>query len=56
MGNELKCKNCVYCWQDEDEDFPSCHCEKTSIYNVPPCEEEEYDEYDEEYDEYDEEF
>lgn len=21
----MKCKDCVYCWQDDDDDFPQCH-------------------------------
>lgn len=33
--------NCGYYWQEEGEDFPSCHCEDGW---PAPCEEEPYDE------------
>ena len=38
----MKCANCVLCWADEGENFPSCHADP----NWPaPC---EYDDYEEE--------
>ena len=38
----MKCANCVLCWQDEGEDFPSCHADPNWS---APC---EYDDYEEE--------
>lgn len=23
----MKCADCMYCWQDENDDFPRCHYE-----------------------------
>lgn len=43
MMNECEVRNCGYWYQDEYEEYPSCH------YNDPrfpaPCEEEEEEEY-----------
>lgn len=33
---KMKCKDCNYWWQDEDEDFPQCHCPED--IPVAPCE------------------
>ena len=34
----MKCgDNCCYWWQDEDEDFPSCHFDQNSPWPAP-CE------------------
>ncbi len=32
----MKCKDCFYWWQDEDDDFPQCHCPED--IPVAPCE------------------
>ena len=32
----MKCKDCPYCWQDEDEKFPSCKYPYNDGY--VPCE------------------
>lgn len=37
----MKCADCGYCWQDEDEDYPRCHFEGY----IAPCEYEEEDSY-----------
>lgn len=34
----MKCAECNYYWTDEDEEYPSCHCEETAF---APCEEDE---------------
>lgn len=36
----MKCTECMYCWQAEDDDFPICHCPENDI---APCEYEEDD-------------
>lgn len=28
--NSTRCYCCGYCWQDEDEDYPSCHFDHDS--------------------------
>lgn len=36
----MKCAECLYWWQDEDEEYPSCHANP----NFPtPCEEEDFE-------------
>lgn len=40
----MKCAECGYCWQAEDEEYPTCHFEGPEGW--APCEQEEYeDEY-----------
>ena len=39
----MKCKDCCYCWQDEDDDFPRCHWEIRCPGDIPPCEEEDWE-------------
>jgi hypothetical protein len=34
--DNMKCKDCFYWWQDEDDDFPQCHCPED--IPVAPCE------------------
>lgn len=44
----MKCSECNYCWQDENDDYPRCHFEG---WWAPPCEENDYvsdDDYEEE--------
>lgn len=44
----MKCIDCNYCWQDENDDYPRCHFEG---WWTPPCEENDYvsdDDYEEE--------
>lgn len=44
----LECKECPYCWHDLDENgdvisrFPYCHWESRCPGDLPPCEEEDY--------------
>lgn len=33
----MKCADCSFCWQGENDDFPCCHCEEDA-----PCEEDDY--------------
>jgi hypothetical protein len=40
----MKCAECGYYWQEEDERFPCCHFEGPNGW--APCEQEEYDEED----------
>lgn len=39
----MKCKDCVYYWQDKEDLYPICHCRDGWL---APC---EYDDYDDEY-------
>lgn len=40
--------NCGYYWQDEDEDYPRCHCPDDGF--PAPCEyEDDWDDYDRDY-------
>lgn len=34
----MKCKDCAYYWQDDDDDFPQCHFEKLGEWDTAPCE------------------
>ena len=34
----MTCKNCVYCWKAEDDDFACCHYEKIANWDLAPCE------------------
>ena len=45
MKNELKCKDCPYCWWEEGDwsDYPTCHWTVKAPGDKAPC---EYDEYD----------
>lgn len=36
----MKCSDCAYYWQDDNEEYPRCHCGGTWLDN-PPCEEED---------------
>lgn len=41
----MRCKDCVFCWKDEDEDYPSCKFEVRTVWDIPPCEyENDYEE------------
>lgn len=42
MARHLSCadSNCVYYWQDEDEDYPTCHYDGS--FNAP-CEEDDWE-------------
>ena len=41
----MRCKDCVFCWKDEDEDYPSCKFEVRTAWDIPPCEyEDNYEE------------
>lgn len=33
-----RCQSCGYHWQDEDEDFPTCHFESMGPWDPAPCE------------------
>ena len=44
-GNHMRCKDCVFCWKNEDEDYPSCKFEVRTVWDIPPCEyEDDYEE------------
>lgn len=34
----MRCKECPYCWQDDDENFPTCHFESQGEWDKAPCE------------------
>ena len=34
----MRCKDCVFCWKDEDEKYPSCKFEVRTVWDIPPCE------------------
>lgn len=40
----MKCSECNYCWQDENDKFPRCHYEG----DLAPCEELDEEDYEEE--------
>lgn len=43
----MKCEECCYYWQDENEDCPRCQWESICFGDIVPCEyEEEEDVYD----------
>lgn len=37
----MKCKDCAYYWQDDDDDFPQCHFVKLGRWDEAPCEDDE---------------
>lgn len=41
MANDLTCKECVFCWKDDEDNFPCCHFERRTSWDVAPCEQEE---------------
>ena len=41
----MRCKDCVFCWRGEDEKYPSCKFEARTVWDIPPCEYEEHEEY-----------
>lgn len=47
----MNCKECCYWWKNEDEAYPGCKFEARCPGDLPPCEQDDYDEPD--YDEYD---
>lgn len=42
-SNELSCKNCAYCWKDDDDDYPRCHYNSLGSWDPAPCEQPEND-------------
>ena len=44
----MKCKDCPYCWADQDERFPSCKYPYNDGY--APCEVEDQEKETEDYD------
>lgn len=34
----MRCKDCVYCWQEEGENYATCHFVQATCFDVPPCE------------------
>ena len=45
VGKRMRCKDCVFCWKDEDEKYPSCKFEVRTAWDIPPCEyEDDYEE------------
>ena len=37
----MSCKDCMYCWSEEDETYPTCKFEAKCAGDIPPCEYEE---------------
>ena len=48
VQNTLECKDCSYCWKDEDDKYARCHFQEMhgdpSWLDVPPCEEDWFEE------------
>lgn len=40
----MSCKDCPYCWREEDESYPTCKFEAKCADDIPPCEYEEEEE------------
>ena len=42
---DMKCEDCNYFWQEEDEERPSCKFDDWNRYpgELAPCEEEDYE-------------
>ena len=40
-GKCMTCKDCMYCWREEDETYPTCKFEAKRAGDIPPCEYEE---------------
>lgn len=38
------CLECCYCWREDWEDRPHCHWTMCAPGEVPPCENDDYDE------------
>lgn len=34
----MKCEECCYYWQDEDDDYPHCQWESICFGDIAPCE------------------
>lgn len=47
----MKCVDCSYYWQDENDAFPRCHFERIADWDEAPC---EYDDDDYEEPDYEE--
>lgn len=37
----LTCKECSYCYADQDEAYPRCHFERIFSFDLAPCEQED---------------
>ena len=37
----MECKDCVYCYKTDEDDYPRCQFFSITPYDVPPCEYEE---------------
>ena len=42
----MKCADCSFCWQGENDDFPCCHCEEDML----PCDLDDLNKDDDDYD------
>ena len=40
VKNTLQCKDCAYCWKEEDDAYPRCQFRSICPNDVAPCEEE----------------
>lgn len=40
----MSCKDCPYCWREEDESYPTCKFEAKCAGDIPPCGYEEEEE------------
>ena len=43
MSNTLTCKDCPFCYKDEDDRYPCCHFFALSPWDIAPCEIEDDD-------------
>lgn len=39
----LKCCDCCYQWREDDESYPCCHWESRAPGDVPPCEDDYFE-------------
>ena len=46
----MTCKECPYCYQTDEDDFPCCQFRKIAPFDLAPCEYEEEENYDTESD------
>lgn len=44
----IECKNCCYYWEEDTDQYECCHWADDSYnvaFGVPPCEEDDYEQY-----------
>lgn len=35
---KFSCKECEFHWKDDGEEYPRCHFESRTPWDIPPCE------------------